>query len=203
LAAFSGTFYGQAMTAGDIYTVAGDGTPGFSGDGGPATQAEFKFPSGVGVDGNGNLLIADTDNNRIRVVAAASGTFYGQAMTAGDIYTVAGDGGKGFSGDGGPAISARLCTPTGVTVDGAGNLLIADYCSNRVLVVAATSGTFYGQEMTAGDIYTVAGDGISGFSGDGGPATKAAVAPYGTAIEGNGDLMIADAYNNRVRLVAG
>ena len=89
-AASSGTFYGKAMTAGDIYTIAGNGTAGFSGDGGPATSAELNSPQGVAADAAGNLLIAD-GSNRIRVVAASSGTFYGQAMTAGDIYTIAGD----------------------------------------------------------------------------------------------------------------
>src|SRR6202042_1211205 len=112
----TGTFYGQAMTAGDIYTVAGDGTQGFSGDGGPATSAWLHFPEEVVADGAGNLLIADTFNHRIRVVAARAGTFYGQAMTAGDIYTVAGDGTQGFSGDGDPATGAELDRPGGVAV---------------------------------------------------------------------------------------
>ena len=111
MAASTGTFYGQAMTAGDIYTVAGNGTPGFSGDGGPATKAELNSPRGVAADAAGNLVIADTSNHRIRVVAASTGTFYGQAMTAGDIYTVAGNGTTGFSGDGGPATNAELNAP--------------------------------------------------------------------------------------------
>ena len=173
VAASTGTFYGRAMTAGDIYTVAGNGTAGFSGDGGPATSAELDAPAGVAVDAAGNLVIADTGNQRIRVVAASTGTFYGQAMTAGDIYTVAGDGTGGFSGDGGPASNAELRSPGGVAVDAAGNLLIADTGNDRIRVVAARTGTFYGQAMTAGDIYTVAGDGTGGFSGDGGPATNA------------------------------
>ena len=125
------------------------------------------------MDHAGNLVIADTGGDRIRVVARRTGTFYGQAMTAGDIYTVAGDGTAGFSGDGGPATSAELHSPEGVAVDAAGNLVIADTGNNRVRVVAASTGTFYGQAMTAGDIYTVAGDGTGGFSGDGGPATGA------------------------------
>jgi sugar lactone lactonase YvrE len=120
------------MTAGDIYTVAGDGTRGFSGDGGPATGAELSFPQGVAVDSAGNLVIGDTGNHRVRVAAARTGRFYGRAMTAGDIYTVAGSGMRGFFGDGGPAARARLGRPFGVAVDGAGNLIIADMDNSRI-----------------------------------------------------------------------
>jgi trimeric autotransporter adhesin len=198
----TGTFYGQSMTAGDIYTVAGGGASGL-GDGGPAISAQLNYPEGVAVDGAGNLVIADTNNFRIRVVASSTGTFYGQSMTAGDIYTVAGDGSDGSSGDGGPAISAELSYPVGVAVDGAGNLVITDTNNQVVRVVAASTGAFYGQSMTAGDIYTVAGDGILGFSGDGGPATSAAINyPQGVAVDGAGNLVIADTYNNRIRVVA-
>jgi hypothetical protein len=161
----SGTFYGVPMTAGHIYTVAGTGATRFSGDGGPATSAGIGNPIGVAVDRAGNLLITDEDNSRIRVVAATTGTFYGQAMTVGDIYTVAGNGAAGFSGDGGPATKAELGFPAGVVPDHAGNLVIADAGNERVRVVAASSGTFYGQAMHARDIYTVAGNGISGFAG--------------------------------------
>jgi hypothetical protein len=203
VAAATGTFYGQAMTAGHVYTVAGDGTRGYFGDGGSATAAELNDPQGVVVDKAGNLVIADTVNNRIRVVAASSGTFYGVAMTAGDIYTVAGDGTRGFSGDRGPATAAHLKDPGSVALDGAGNLVIADTVNNRIRVVAASSGTFYGVAMTAGDIYTVAGDGIGTYSGDGGPATKAELdQPRGVAVDGAGNLVIADAANDRVRVVA-
>jgi trimeric autotransporter adhesin len=204
VAAKTGMFYGRPMTAGDIYTIAGDGTEGFSGDSGPAASAELYQPEGVAVDGAGNLVIADTYNDRVRVVAAKTGTFYGQAMTAGDIYTIAGDGSEGFSGDGGPATSAELNFPAGVAVDGAGNLVIADTYNNRVRVVAARSGTFYGQAMTAGDIYTIAGDGTEGFSGDGGTAASAELnQPEGVAVDGAGKLVIADTHNQRVRVVAG
>ena len=120
------------MTAGDIYTIAGTGTGGLSGDGGPATAAELLQPQAVAVDGIGNVLIADNGNNRVRVVAASTGTFYGQAMTAGDIYTVAGNGAMGLSGDGGPAAAAALASPVSIAVDGGGNLLIADAANNRV-----------------------------------------------------------------------
>jgi len=203
VAARTGTFYGQAMTARHIYTVAGNGIYGFSGEGGPATAAELASPDQTAVDGAGNLVIADSANDRVRVVAASAGTFYGQAMTAGDIYTVAGTGTFGFSGEGGPATGAELDGPRGVTVDGAGNLVIADRGNNRVRVVAVSDGTFYGQAMTTGDIYTVAGNGTFGFSGEGGPATAAELASPGqTAVDGAGNLVIADGANGRVRVVA-
>jgi hypothetical protein len=202
VAAASGTFYGQAMTAGDIYTVAGDGVAGYTGNGGPATSAELNEPGGVGVDSAGNLLIADGGNDVVRVVAAVSGTFYGQAMTAGDIYTVAGDGVRGYAGNGGPATSAELNNPDSVATDSAGNLVFCDNGNDVVRVVAAASGTFYGQAMTAGDIYTVAGDGVAGYSGDGGPATSAELnAPPGVAVDGK-KLVIADKLSNRIREVS-
>ena len=129
------------MTAGDIYTVAGTGTAAFAGDGGPATAAELYFPNATAVDGAGNLVIADFYNNRIRVIAATSGTFYGIAMTAGDIYTVAGTGTPGYSGDGGPATAANVGFPSAVAVDQWGNLVISLPYAERVRVVAAKSGT--------------------------------------------------------------
>jgi hypothetical protein len=203
VAGHAGTFYGQAMTAGDIYTIAGNGKVGFAGDGGPATSAKLGRPEGTAMDGAGNLVIADTNNNRVRVVAGSTGTFYGQAMTAGDIYTVAGTGVRGFSGNGGPATSAEMTLPQEVTVDGAGNLVIADTGNAAIRVVAERTGSFYGRHMTAGDIYTVAGNGSAGFSGDGGRATSAELAdPSGVAVDGSGNLVIADLLNFRVRVVA-
>jgi sugar lactone lactonase YvrE len=197
----TGTFYGQAMTDGHVYLLAGDGDPDYSGDGGPATSAALHYPAGMATDPAGNVLIADSSNGRIRMVAEHAGTFYGQTVTAGNIYTVAG-GGSGL-GDGGPATAAGLTLPPDVAVDGAGNLLIADQQGSRIRVVAASAGTFYGQAMTVGDIYTVAGDGALGFAGDGGPATSAEVfAPDGVAVDGAGNLVIADSGNDRVRVVA-
>jgi trimeric autotransporter adhesin len=204
VAVTTGTFYGQAMTAEHLYTVAGIIQFGFSGDGGPATSARLRSPNRTAVDGAGNLLITDTDNVRIRVVAVSTGTFYGRAMTAGDIYTVAGNGQRRFSGDGGPATAATLNFPVGVTVDHAGNVAIADDDNERVRVVAASTGTFYGKVMTAGNIYTVAGTGTPGFTGDSGPATTAQLAqPFGVAVNSTGDLLIADIGNNRIRMVNG
>jgi trimeric autotransporter adhesin len=204
VAARSGTFYGQAMTAGDVYTVAGNGTLGYSGDGGPATRAALQFPGGVAVDQSGNLVVADTYNSRIRVVAAKAGTFYGQAMAIGHIYTVAGTGTAGFGGDGGPATSAQVNFPERVTVDPTGNLVISDGFNNRVRVVAARTGTFYGKAMTKGDIYTIAGNGTAGFGGDGGPGTSAELNDQeGVQADAAGNVLIADLFNERIRVVAG
>ena len=197
----TGTFYGQQMTAGDIYTVAGDGKPGFSGDGGPAVKADLS-PREVTGDGAGNLLISDTFDHRVRVVAGHKGTFYGQQMTAGDIYTIAGDGSDSFSGDGGPAISAGVPFPVAVAVDGAGNLLIPS--TGRLRVVAASSATFYGQAMTAGDIYTIAGDGLTaGSTDDGIPALQAKLEIDAVTTDPNGNVVLADETGqSRLRVVA-
>src|SRR6266700_4029151 len=187
IAATSGTFYGVAVTAGDIYTVASNGRFEFSGDGGPATAAGLRDPQGVTADPSGNLVIADSFDNRVRVVAAASGTFYGVAMSGGDIYTVAGNGTAAFAGDGGPATAAELFFPNATIVDGAGNLVIADFYNNRARVAAAKSGTFYGQAMTAGDIYTVAGNGLVFESGNTGKAVDAELStPSAIAVDGPG-----------------
>ncbi len=166
--------------AGVIATVAGTGEAGFSGDGGLAVEARLRFPAGVAVDGAGNLLIADTDNERIRKVDPA-----------GVIATVAGTGEAGFGGDGGAATEAQLASPAGVAVDGAGNLFIADRSAHRIRKVDP-----------AGVIATVAGTGERGFGGDGGAATEAQLAsPAGVAVDGAGNLLIADTDNERIRKV--
>jgi hypothetical protein len=204
VAAGAGTFYGQSMSAGHIYTIAGTGRAGFCGDGGPATKAEINDPFGVAVDAAGNVLISDGTNQRVRLVAEQTGMFYGQAVTAGNIYTIAGDGTRGSSGDGGPAAKAELGGPRALAVDAAGDLVIAAGGNDRIRVVAATTGAHYGQAMTAGHIYTAAGTGTAGFSGDGGPPTSAELGePHGVAVDGAGNLIIADSGNGRIRMVAG
>ena len=191
------------MAAGDIYTVAGNGMAGFSGDGGPATAAGLYKPLRVIVDAAGNLVFCDERDNRIRVVAAAAGTFYGQAMTAGDIYTIAGTGTRGTTGDGGPATSAEVGEPAGVTLDAMGNLLIATRNGGRVRVVAAKSGRFYGRAMTAGDIYTIAGGGTGGL-GDGGPATSAVLTqPGAVLVDTAGNVLICDTAETMGGMVPG
>ncbi|MEZ4364920.1 MAG: hypothetical protein R2939_01370 [Kofleriaceae bacterium] len=173
----------RVVTAtGIITTVAGTGVAGFGGDGGAATSARLSQPAGIEVDGTGNLFIADSDNHRIRRVAASTGI----------ITTVAGTGVEGYLGDGGAATSARLARPRGVTIDAAGNLLIADTNNGRVRRVSIGTGA----------ITTVAGDGGFGGGGDGGPATAAQLAtPYAVEVAPNGDMYIADTNGARVRRV--
>ena len=200
VAASAGTFYGKKMKAGYIYHIAGKFIGGTRGDGGPAIDASM-FPNALAYDARGNLLIADTLLSEIRVVAVRTGTFYGQSMTAGHIYGIAGDGHPGYSGDGGPATSAEIAA-TSLHLDSHGSLLIptSDF---RVRVVAEQDGTFYGVPMTAGDIYTVAGNGTAGYAGDGGPAISAEISAPQDAAASAAGLFIADSANLRFRLVTG
>jgi uncharacterized repeat protein (TIGR01451 family) len=167
---------------GDIITVAGSGTAGYSGDGGLATTAELDFPDGVAVDSAGDLFIADAHNNRIREVVKATG----------DIIIVAGSGTAGYGGDHGTAIAAELNDPDGVAVDSAGDLFIADTDNNRIREVLKATG----------DIITVAGDGTAGYNGDNGLATDAELnRPQNVAFDSLGDMFIADFANFRIREV--
>jgi len=185
-----------------LTTPVGNGISGPAIDGLLARRASIQACT-VGFDRAGNAVLADSSSNVVQVVAARTGVFYGRAMTAGHIYTVAGNGSRGFSGDGGPATKAELGSPWGAGLDGAGNLLIADSLNERVRVVAARTGTFYGQAMTAGDIYTVAGGG-KGRVEDGGRATGARLLrPQGVAVGPAGSLVIADTDNGLIRTVTG
>ena len=170
---------------GVITTVAGigsdeDGYGGFSGDGGPALEAELNLPGGIAVGPDGSIYIADTGNHRIRRIDRN-----------GIITTVAGDGSYRHSGDGKPAVDASLNSPSDVAVGPDGSLYIADTENSRIRRVSPT-----------GIITTVAGNGPRGFSGDGGPATKAQLnLPRGIAIGSDGCLYIADTINHRIRRV--
>ena len=222
---------------GVISTVAGAGEQGFGGDGGPATEAQLSYPRDVLPDSAGNLYIADTSNNRIRKLSPD-----------GVISTVAGTGTEGFSGDSGPATAARLSFPRGLALDEAGNLYIADRWNHRIRKVTpdgmistvagsgfspffrgdgipATQADLYFPDRVAVDadgslyiadtfnervrkvapdgmISTVAGTGQSGFSGDGGPAAAARLnAPTGVAVDLAGNVYIADAHNSRIRVL--
>jgi uncharacterized protein (TIGR03437 family) len=165
-------------TTGVLTVVAGNGTPGYSGDDGPATKAQLNNPRGVAVDAAGNLYIADNYNDRVRKVSN------------GVITTVAGNGVYGYSGDNGPATSAQVSGPNGVALDAAGNLYIADTGSHHI------------RKVSNGVITTVAGNGVYGYGGDNGPAISAQVFTTGVAVDSMGNLYIADTYNNRIRKVS-
>jgi sugar lactone lactonase YvrE len=177
-------------TAGDIYTVAGTGVAGSTGDGGAATLAKLNAPHALFVDANENIFICDINNQVIREVAGVTAG----SMTAGDIYTIAGTiGAHGYAGDNGPATAAELSFPAGVYEDAIGNIFIADNNSDAVREVAAVTGTYFGQSITAGNIDTVAGNSHFSFSGDGGPATNAVVGvPAGLSSDAAGNLYFAD-----------
>jgi sugar lactone lactonase YvrE len=174
----------REVSGGLITTVAGNGTAGFAGDGGAATAAELALPSAVAVDASGNLYIADTNNQRIRMVTGTT------------ISTLAGNGAELFAGDGGPATAASLDMPTGVAVDGSGQVYIADRHNQRVRVVDTT-----------GTISTLAGGGsglFGGFGGDGATASAAALTrPAGVSVDAGGNVWIADTGNQRIREVSG
>ncbi len=172
-----------------ITTVVGTGEPGFSGDGGPATEAQIFAPVGqaaaptsrIAIDSDGNLYLADTANNRIRKID-----------TDGIINTVAGNGNIGSSGDGGLATEASLNFPIDIAIDEEDNLFIAD-----------TSNSCIRKVDTNGNITTFAGQcGISGYEGDGGHPTEARLdRPYGIAFDSEGNFYIADTHNHRIRVV--
>jgi len=167
-------------SSGEINTIAGNGSPGYSGDNDAATSASIADVHGIAVDSSGNVYIADTGNNRVRKID-----------TSGKITTFAGNGTRGYSGDGAAATAAALWFPCGLAFDSAGNLYISDYGNSTVRKVDSK-----------GTISTVAGTGSYGFSGDGGSASKAALAyPYAITFDGAGNLLIADTGNTDIRKV--
>jgi len=174
------------FVTGNLNTVAGDGLyldPGV-GDGGLAVDAELFLPSSVALDGSGNMYIADTLHQRIRMVNAATG----------NITTLAGNGSSSDTGDNGLAVNATLSFPSGIILDGAGNIFIADTGNNKVREIVASTG----------NIITVAGNGTPGFAGDGLVSTSANVElyePQGVSIDDSGNLYIADTLNQRIRRV--
>lgn len=172
-----------SASTGNISNFAGNGFSGYSGDGGPASNARLNEPKGIAFDSSGNLYIADSFNSVIRLVS----------KTTGDISTFAGNATASYGGDGGLATSASLLDPYGVTLDASNNVYIADTGNSRVREVTAANG----------HISTVAGTGIPSFNGDGGAATSAWIFwPYGTFIDVSGNIYIADTGNSRIREVS-
>jgi hypothetical protein len=174
----------REVRGGTITTIAGTGAAGYSGDGGRATSAQLALPSGVAVDSSGTLYIADTNNQRIRKVSG------------GTITTIAGTGEQNYTGDGAAGASATLDSPTGVAVDAAGNVYIADRHNQRIRELSAS-----------GTITTLAGSGAptfaGSFSGDGASAAAAALAkPTGVWVDASGNVYIADSNNQRIRQVS-
>ncbi len=165
---------------GNITTIAGNGQAGFSGDGGPATQASLNSPVGIALDAAGNLYISDKENNRARRISVE-----------GVISTIAGNGDTVFAGDGGLAVEASLASPLGIAVDGAGNVFVTDVTNHRVRKI-----------NPEGIITTVAGNGGANFGPDGGLATETSVAdPEGVFVDENGNIFIADTRAHKVRKV--
>ena len=182
----------EVTPAGVIRRIAGTGIAGlgFAGPAGfPAALSSLDHPQNVAVNAQGDVFIADTYNNRVVKVTPQ-----------GQVVTVAGDGVAGYSGDGRLAAFAELNSPTGLAVDSSGNLYIADSANNVIRRVDAKTGII---TTVAGDYAAdKANDGLGGFSGDGGPATSAQLNdPQGIAVDGAGDLFIADTFNNAIREV--
>jgi trimeric autotransporter adhesin len=170
----------KVSITGIITTFAGNGTPGFSGDGGMASNAQISLPNGIALDNDDNLYICDSYNNRIRKV-----------NTAGIISTVVGNGDKGYSGDGGQATEAKIWSPFTVTVDNDGNIYFVDNGNNRVRKV-----------RTDGVITTIAGIGGAGYNGDNIAATAAMLnRPTGIARDNFGDIYVCDNANKRIRKI--
>ncbi len=176
-----------SASTGIISTIAGNGNPAYTGDGGLALNATLNTPASVALDGAGDLYIADSGNNAIRRIVLATGI----------ITTVAGNGTAGSGGDGGPATSATLNNPLGVSVDSAGNLYIADTYNHKIREVNST-----GTIATLAGNGTTQGNGSGSYSGDGGPAIAAGLNyPYAVAFDASGNFYIPDSANNRIRVV--
>jgi hypothetical protein len=187
-------------------TVAGTGAAGFNGDGLSATTSELDQPTGVAVDATGDLFIADMANCRLRVLAATTGMLFGQSVTAGHLFTVTGTGVCGSAGQGGPLRSAELWDPVAVTVDVAGDLLVADSGDQSVLLAPVQGGTFYGSAVGSGAIGVVVGGsgGYGPYVADGlaanGP-TAELNDPRGLAVGANGALFVTDGFLHVIRVV--
>jgi sugar lactone lactonase YvrE len=171
----------KVNTAGIISTIAGTGVAGYGGDGGPATDAQLNMPSKVAVDDAGNVYIVDNGNYRIRKI-----------NTAGIISTIVGNGTAGNSGDGGPATDAQINASPGLAIDASGNIFFSDVARHTIRKI-----------NTTGIVTTIAGSGVSGYTGDGGPATAAKMnEPFGIGLDQAGNLYVTEYMNNCVREIS-
>ena len=205
---FESRVYKFNVSTRELSVVVGVGGAGFQGDGGPAVEARLNHPEGVAVDAAGNIFVADTYNHRVRRIDGSTGS----------ITTVAGSGpvseyggfitGQGgLSGDGGPAVEARLRYPKGVAVDAAGNVYVADATNHRIRKIDASSGVIttlagLGRPGKVVEGHYVIGSVQGGYSGDGGLATIARLNyPKAVAVDATGNVYVADTYNHRVRRI--
>lgn len=172
------------FSTGIVSIIAGTGEMGYSGDGVLAKNSKLNSPTGLALDGKGNLFISDSGNERVRKVD----------LTTGIISTIAGTGVNGFLGDGSLAIKSQLSNPIGLAVDDQGDLFIVDRNNNRIRKI----------NISTGIISTIAGTGEAGFSGDGDLARNALLSnPTGLAFSSDGDLFVVDRGNNRIRRISG
>jgi len=205
--ALGDVFVADGIGSGDVKEIAPTGTLS------TVISSLGFYPSGIAVDAHGDIAVSNRSGDSVSFIPASDGTYFGQSLTTGSATMIAGDGTQGDSGDGSSATSAELDTPVGLAFDGAGDLVIAqegnspsfdDYLDDAVRFLPASTGSFYGQPMTEGDIYTIAGGTTGGFFGDGGPGPSAKLAsPTSVATMPGEDVLVADDANARVRVVSG
>ncbi len=198
------TLFGISMSPSTTYIVAGGSTTSPFVDGASAVGAAMD-PRALVIDAQHNIVAADPTNNYVEMVPNVSGTYFGRSLTAGNVYAVAGNGTDRFSADGLPAATSVINTPNGIAVDADENLYFADGNNRRIRFVPKTSGTFFGQSMTAGNIYTLAGTGTSGYTPDvpAVPGTSAMISTVtGLWVDASRNVYLADSLNHRIRKIS-
>jgi streptogramin lyase len=199
----SGTYFGKSMIAKYIYTIAGTGIDGASGDNGEATSSTLSIPHGIFVDSAGNIYIADTNNHKIRFIPSATGIYFGRSMISNFIYMIVGTGSEGPGSEGALGTNSALRSPKGVFLDSGGNLYIADSDNHRIKFIPSATATYFGISMQASRIYTIAGNGnFNGAGSDGVLATNSQLnTPTSVSVDSAGNLYIADSRNNKIRFI--